>query len=177
MNRLIAARIMLICLPVLAGCAGMGDAKYPQSADEFLSTYNWGGIAQNKEKVSVGRPVAAVVADVREFAKKCLDINVNRKRMARYALDKYGSGTGGTAVPYNAKIVPLKSGTTALSVQELYDRPPAGVPANGMFTLVAEIQSVGRTKTEVNIYHLAKPFLAKPLKKWIEGDKSDCPAL
>src|SRR5712692_341004 len=177
MNRLIAARIMLIWLPVLAGCAGMGDTKYPQSTDEFLSTYNWGGIFQNKEKVAVDRPVGAVVADVREYAKQCLDINVNQKRAARYALDKYGSGTGGTAVPYNAKIGRLKSGATALSVQELHDKPSAGVPADGKFTLVAEIQSVGRTKTEINIYHLAKPFLADPLKKWIEGDKRDCPGL
>jgi hypothetical protein len=177
MNRAIAAKIMLIWIPVLAGCAGMGDTKYPQTADEFLSTYNWGGMFQNKEKVAVDRPVGAVVADVTEYAKKCLDINLNKRRASRYALDKYGSGTGGTAVPYNAKVAPLRNGATALSVQELYSKPPAGVPADGMFTLVAEIQGIGGTKTEVNIHHLAKPFLADPLKKWIGGDKRDCPAL
>jgi hypothetical protein len=176
MNHL-AARTALMCLPVVAACAGMGNQKYPQSADEFLTTYNWGGLFQNKEKVAVDRPASAVTADVREYAKKCLDIKVNQKRAARYALDKYGSGTGGTAIPYNAKVGPLKSGATALSVQEVYDKPPAGTPPDGMYTLVAEIHSVGRTKTEVNIYHLKKPFLADPLKKWIEGDKGNCPAL
>ena len=176
MNNL-AARAALLCLPLVAACAGMGDTKYPQTADEFLTTYNWGGLFQNKETVAVDRSSTAVTADVRDHAKKCLDITVNKNRAGRYALDKYGSGTGGDAVPYNAKVAPLKSGATALSVQEVYDKPPAGVPADGMYTLVAEIQSVGKTKTQVNIYHLKKPFLADPLKKWIGGDKSKCPFL
>lgn len=153
----------------------MGGAKHPQNADEFISAYNWGGIWQNKERIAVERPFGAVVADIKEYAKKCLDINVNQKRAGRYALDKYGSGTRGGPVTYNTKVAPIKSGATALSVQEeLGDK---GAPPEGMFTLVAEIQGAGRSKTEVNIYHLARPFLADPLKKWIQGDKRDCPGL
>src|SRR5215470_7283236 len=121
----IAARATLVSLPLVAACAGMGDTKYPQSADEFLTTYNWGGLFQNKETVAVERSSSAVTADVRDYAKKCLDIKVNKNRAGRYALDKYGSGTGGDAVPYNAKVAPLKSGAIALSVQEVYDKPPA----------------------------------------------------
>jgi hypothetical protein len=169
--------LCVVALGFVAGCAGMGETKFPQNPDEFLTTYNWGGMFQNKEKVVVDRPAGAVVADVREYAAKCLDITVNKRRAARYALDKYGSGTGGTAVPYNAKVGPLKSGVTALSVQEVYDKPSKGTPPDGMFTLVAEIQGAGKTRTEVNIYHLAKPFLADPLKKWVGGDKRECPAL
>ena len=175
-NRLFAARAVLLCLLPLAGCT-MPEAKYPQSADEFLTTYNWGGMFQNKENLAVDRPAGVVVADMKEFAKKCMDIKVNKKRMARYATDKYGTGTRGDAIPYNAKVQPLKNGATGLSIQEVYEQPQKGTPSDGMFTLVAEVRGVTKTKTEVNIYHLKKPFLADPLKKWVEGDKRDCPAL
>jgi len=175
MKRIAVARAAPIVLLLLAGCAGM-DAKYPQTPDEFLATYNWGGIFQNREKVAVDRPATAVVADLKEFARKCMDITVNKRRAGRYALDKYGTTPGG-AIPYLAKVAPLKSGSPALSIQEKLDKPPAGTPAEGMFTVVAEVQSVGKTKTEVGIHHLAKPFIADPLKKWIAGDKRECPAL
>jgi hypothetical protein len=168
---------ILLCLLPLAGCAGTGEARYPQSADEFLSTYNWGGLFQNKESLAVDRAAGTVVADMREFGKRCMDIKVNKKRASRYATDKYGTGTRGDAIPYNAKVAPLKNGATGLSIQEVYDRPDKGTPPDGMYTLVAEVRGVSKTKTEVNIYHLKKPFLAGPLKKWVEGDKRDCPAL
>jgi hypothetical protein len=176
-NRLFASRTVLLFLLPLAGCAGMGEAKHPQTADEFLSTYNWGGLWQNKESLAVNRPVGTVVADMREFAKSCMDIKVNKKRATRYATDKYGSGTRGDAIPYHAKVGPLKNGATGLSIQEVYDRPEKSAPADGMFTLVAEIRGSSKTKTDVNIYHLKRPFLADPLKKWVEGDKQNCPAL
>jgi hypothetical protein len=169
--------MVLLCLLPLAGCAGMGEGKHPQSADEFLSTYNWGGLFQNKESLAVNRPVGTVVADMREFAKNCMDIKVNKRRASRYATDKYGTGTRGDAIPYNAKVRPLKNGATGLSIQEVYDQPDKGTPADGMFTLVAEIRGSSKTKTDVNIYHLKRPFLADPLKKWVEGDKQSCPAL
>ncbi len=114
---------------------------------------------------------------MREFAKSCMDIKVNKKRATRYATDKYGTGTRGDAIPYHAKVQTLKNGATGLSIQEVYDQPQKGTPPDGMFTLVAEIRSVGKTSTEVNVYHLKRPFLADPLKKWVEGDRRGCPAL
>ena len=167
-----------ICLVVfLAGCAGMDNAKYPQSADEFLTTYNWGGLFQNKESVTVQRPQAAVVADLREFAKQCMDIKVNKRRMGRYATDKYSAAPSQESIPYNAKVAPLKTGATGLSIQEVLPNSPKGTPADGMYTVVAEVRGVSKTSTEVNIHHLKKPFIADPLKKWVEGDKRLCPAL
>ncbi len=159
----------------LAGCVGM-DVKYPQTADEFLATYNWGGLFQNKETVTVTRSRAAVVADMREFAKKCMDITVNKRRMGRYKTDKYSRAPSSEAIPYNAKVVRIKTGATALSIQEVAG-DPKGVPADGMYTVVAVVRGVSNTSTEVNIYHLKKPFIADPLKKWINGDKQLCPAL
>jgi hypothetical protein len=175
-HRRFAAALIAASMLTLSACAGM-EAKYPQSADEFLTTYNWGGLFQNKEGLTVDRPSGVVVADMREFAKKCMDITVNKKRAGRYATDKYGTGSRGGAIPYNAKVAPLKNGATGLSIQEVYDRPDKGTPPEGMFTLVAEVRAAGKAKTEVNIHHLKKPFLADPLKKWVEGDKRDCPAL
>lgn len=168
---------IIVCLPALTGCAGMGEVRYPQNPDEFLSVYNWGGIFQNVERITVNRPAGTVVANVKVFAKKCLDISVNRKRMGRYALDKYGSGTGGGPVTYNTKVGVIKNGSTALSVQESSNAKQSGLPPGGMYTMVAEVRAAGRNKTQVNIYHLAKPFIADPLKRWIVDGKRECPAL
>src|SRR3954469_18364051 len=116
MNRIVAFKVMLILGPGLAGCAGMGTGQHPQSAEEILATYSGNGIFQNNEQVVVDRPVGSVVAHVREYGRKCLDIKVNKKRAGRYATDKYGTGTRGDAIPYNAKVASLKNGGQALSV-------------------------------------------------------------
>jgi hypothetical protein len=173
-----ALRWIAMMLPVLAGCAAMNEpTRYPQNTDEFLKTYNWGGIFQNVERMTVDRPSGAIVGDLKEFAKQCLDIGVNKKRAGRYALDKYGTKPSSEPVTYNTKLGPIKNGATALSVQESGEVKDPGLPPGGRYTLVAEVRSAGKSKTEVNIYHLAKPFLATPLKGWVEGNKRDCPAL
>lgn len=174
-----ALKWMAMVLPLIAGCAAMSTpARYPQNTEEFLKTYNWGGIFQNVERVTVDRPSGAVVGDLKEYAKQCLDIKVNKKRAGRYALDKYGNKPSSEPVTYNTKLGPIKNGATALSVQESGAvQGDPGMPPGGMYTLVAEVRPAGKGKTEVNIYHLAKPFLATPLKRWVEGDKRDCPAL
>jgi hypothetical protein len=165
---------------LVAGCAATGStpARYPRNADEFISSYNWGGWFQNVERMTVERPSPTVVASLREYAKQCLDIKVNKKRAARYALDKYGNKPGSEPVTYNSRIAPIKNGAMALSVQESGAmKDESDLPPGGMFTMVAEVRSSGKNKTDVSIYHLAKPFLANPLKGWIAGDQRDCPAL
>lgn len=177
MKRLfIAVRLMIVFFPVLAGCA---SAPYPQTRDEFLSAYNWGGIAQNVEHITIDRPLKTVVAEIAEFAKKCLDIKVNLKRASRYNLEKYGSASTAPPVTYNTKIEVTRNGTTALSVQEdnMANVKQSGFPPGGYFTLVAEIRAVGKNKTQVDIYHLSKAFIANPLKQWLEGGKRACPSL
>jgi hypothetical protein len=169
---------MALVIPVLAGCAATETAvQYPQNADEFLAAYNWGGWFQNVERVSVERPLGAVVADMRQYAKQCLDIKVNRKRAARYALDKYGNKPSSEPVTYNTRVGLIKNGATALSVQEWNGVEQKGAPPGGPYTLVAELRAAGKARTELSVYHLAKPFLADPLKRWAANDTRDCPAL
>jgi hypothetical protein len=162
----------------LAGCTATSNTtvRYPQTTDQFISTYNWGGLFANVDRMTVERSSGAVVAALKEYAKECLDIKVNKKRAARYATDKY-TRPSTEPVTYNTKIGPIKNGATALSVQESGGVIDKGVPPDGLYTMVAEVRAVGKSKTEVNIYHLAKPFLANPLKGWVTGDKRDCPAL
>lgn len=172
----VVVRLMMVFLPVLAGCASTG---YPQTREEFLSAYNWGGIAQNVEHITVDRPIKTVVAEVAEFAKKCLDIKINLKRASRYNLEKYGSASTAPPVTYNTKVEENRNGTTTLSVQEdnMANVKQGGFPPGGYFTLVAEIRAAGKNKTQVDIYHLSKAYITNPLKQWIEGGKRACPSL
>jgi hypothetical protein len=178
--RIIPRQITLVVLGVfLAGCAATSNttARWPQTTDQFISSYNWGGIFQNVERMTVDRPSGAVVASLKQYAKECLDIKVNKKRAARYATSKYERPNTAPPVTYTTKVGQIKNGATALSVQEWGEIPnEKGQPPGGRYTMAAEVRAVGK-KTEVNIYHLAKPFLANPLKGWIAGDKRDCPAL
>lgn len=75
------------------------------------------------------------------------------------------------------KVGLIKNGATALSVQESGGSDLTGLPPGGMYTMVAEVRAAGKSKTQVNIYHLAKPFLADPLKRWVKNEKRDCPGL
>ena len=78
---------------------------------------------------------------------------------------------------YDTKVGRLKNGSFAFSVQESGNMKQKGLPRGGMFTLVAEIRSVGKNKTKANIYHLSKSFIADPLLQWMAGDKRNCPGL
>ena len=81
-------------------------------------------------------------------------ITVDRqKRAGRYAPDKYGTKPSSEPVTYK------------------------GAPPGGPYTLVAEPRAAGKAKTELNVYHLAKPFLSDPLKRWVANDSRDCPGL
>ena len=61
--------------------------------------------------------------------------------------------------------------------EEYNDRAMSGAPPGGLFTLVAEISSAGKGKTQLDIYHAGKGKIADKLKDWAEGDKQYCPNL
>lgn len=161
------AGLISLFLSVLTGCAT--NIGLPQTRNEFVSMYKSGGLFRNAEHVTVNRPVKAVVADVTEYANKCLKVRVTTRPSYQYK-------EAGGSTTYIPKIGAGQNGMTALSVQEKYDdREQSGMPPGGMFTLVAEIRAAGN-KTQVDIYHAARGKIADPLKQWIEGDKDRCPS-
>jgi hypothetical protein len=170
MNHLFGkACLMAAFLPLFAGCAT--NIGVPQTRDEFVTMYKPGGLFRNVEHVTVNRPGKAVVADVKEYAKKCLTVRVTSG--PNYRLKEVGGST-----TYHPKIETARKDVTTLSVQEEYnDRAQSGVPKGGIFTLVAEIGSAGKNKTRVDIYHAGRGKIADPLKEWIDGDKHSCPSL
>jgi hypothetical protein len=165
-------RMVALTLPflfMLVGCAT--NVGVPQTRDEFVSAYKSGGMFRNAEHIVVNRPVKTVVADVSEYASKCLKVRVTHGPSYKY------KEAGGSTI-YLPKIESTRNGATALSVQERYnDRVQSGAPPGGIFTLVAEIRAAGSNKTQVDIYHASRDKIADPLKQWIQGGNRQCPSL
>jgi hypothetical protein len=158
---------LLFLLPVLAGCA----IGVPQNRTEFVSMYKDARVFGKAEHVTVNRPAKAVIADIKAFSQKCLNIRVVDP--PNFSLQEAGGPT-----TFRSKIEKVGQGLTAISVQEEYnDRPMPGAPQEGLFTLVAEIRPAGKNKTEVDIYHARRGKIADPLKQWADGDRCACPSL
>ena len=159
--------LMSIFLPVLTSCV-IGAIN---TRDEFVAAMKSGGPFKNVEQTIVNRPVKTVVADMTEYANKCLNVRATSGLSYRYK-------SAGGSTTYLARIETMQSGAAALSVQEKYnDRDQPGAPPGGFFVLVAEIRATGNNKTQADIYHNSRSNIANPLKKWIAGDRHLCPSL
>lgn len=159
--------LLCVFLPIFAGCA----IGVPQTRDEFVTMYKSGGMFCNAEHITVNRPAKAVVADVKEFSQKCLNVRVTNP--ANYAMRETGGST-----TFHPKVETVRANTTALSVQEEYnDGAMSGAPKGGIYTLVAEISPAGKKTTQLDLYYVAMSKIAGQLKQWAEGDKRSCPSL
>ena len=127
-----------------------------------------GGLFRNSEQIAVKRPLKAVVADVREYASKCLEVEVSR-RLKREAA---------SSTSYRPKMTPEANGVVWLSVQELYNgKPSTGAPPGGLYSFAAELRAEGKNATRVDAYYLTgRGRMASWLKPWLEGKKDRCPA-
>ena len=159
----------VVALGMLAGCAA--NIGQPQTRDEFVSMYNASGMFNTVARVAIDRPVKAVMTDVSEYARRCLA--VKRTRAANYQLKEVGGST-----IYHPKIDTARPGVMALSVQEEYENPGKGLPADGLYTFVAEFQGIGKNQTKIDLYYIAtRGTIADSLKQWADGKKNGCPAL
>src|SRR5689334_5605840 len=137
---LCSSLVLLAC--ALAGCSSID--KHPQTQEEFVSLIKGGGLFTNKEQVVVKRPVKAVVADAREFAAGCLEVDVSRKLRREAA----------SSTQYRPNFSSAPGGVTTLSVQELYNgQPSRGAPPGGIFTFVAEMRAAGANATQLDAYY------------------------
>jgi hypothetical protein len=154
---------------VLLGCAT--NVGLPQTRDEFVAGMKAGGMFRNAETITGGRPLKTVVANVTEYADKCLSVRFTRS--ANYSTKESGSTT-----LFRPKVQTTSSGVTALSLQEEYNNTPqSGTPPGGMYTLVSEIRAAAGGKTQVDIYYVTgKSRVAEMLKRWADGDKQRCPS-
>ena len=158
---------LLFLLPILAGCA----IGVPQNRGEFVNMYKDARLFGKAEHVTINRPAKAVVADINAFSQKCLNVRVVDP--PNFSLKEAGGST-----TFRPKIEKIGNDLTALSLQEEYnDRPMSGAPQDGLYTLVAEIRSAGKNKTELDIYHARRGKIADPLKQWADGDRCLCPSL
>jgi len=158
---------LLFLLPILAGCA----IGVPQNRQEFVNMYKDARLFGKAEHVTINRPAKAVVADVKEFSRKCLNVRI--VDAPNFSLQEAGGPT-----TFRPKIEKIGNDLTALSLQEEYnDRPMPGAPHEGLYTLVAEIRPAGKNQTELDIYHARRGKIADPLKQWADGDRCPCPSL
>jgi len=155
---------------IMAGalvCA-TANAGVPQSREEFIKVYKNGGLFRSAEHYTIKRPKSAVVADIRKFAGKCLNVKVTSTIHQGYMSNR-------STTTYHPKIVEVKGGVTSLTVQETYrDKPEKGHPPGGLYGLVADMRTRGG-QTQLDIYHGGRGPIAKSIKAWAEGDKSSCP--
>ncbi len=167
MTRFFRGLSLLFLFPIFAGCA----IGVPQNRQEFVDMYKDARVFGKAEHFTISRPAKAVVADVKEFSRKCLNVRVVDP--PNFALQEAGGST-----TFRPKMEKVGNDTTALSLQEEYnDRPMSGAPKDGLFTLVAEIRPAGKNRTELDIYHARRGKIADPLKQWADGDRCSCPSL
>lgn len=152
----------------IPGCAT--NIGMPQTRDEFVTLYKPGGMFRNAEHVTVSRPFKSVVADVTEYANKCLNVRETHGPSYRYK-------EAGGSTTYRPRMETIKGGAISLSLQEKYnDRDDSGAPPGGIYTLVAEMRAISGSKTQLDIYHAARGKVADTLKQWAEGDSRTCPS-
>ncbi len=162
--------VQVLLLHLLAG-AGFGAViGAPQSRTEFVKKVKPGGIGRKAEHMTVKRPYQAVLKDMKGFADKCLNVRVSRS-------GNYGTREVGGSTNYHPKVVTIGKQASSLSVQEEYASKHAnkGAPPGGVYVLVTEISAAGDGKTQVDIYHLYKGELVKPMKEWLTSEKRPCP--
>ena len=154
---------------VVAGIAGCAtNVGLPQSREEFIKVYKNGGLFRNAEHHTINRSKSAVVADIDQFADKCLNVKVTTTIRQGYMSNR-------STTTYHPRMVEAKGGVTSLTVQETYrDRPEKGHPPGGLYALVADMRARGG-QTQLDIYHAGRTPIAKSIKDWAEGDKSSCP--
>jgi len=155
----------------VSGCASMNVGQ-PQTKDEFVSAMKEGGVFRNTENLSISRPFKSVVADVGEYAEKCLQVR-------SVAGPSYQYKSAGGSTTYRPKLEQQKGSGATLTVQEQYnDREQGGMPKGGLFVLVAEIRAAHGSQTDVNVYYVSgRGKIVDHLKEWATGDKRFCPSL
>ena len=158
--------VALLVAVALAGCESID--KHPQTQEEFISQMKGGGLFTNKEQVVVKRSIKTVVADTRQFAAGCLEVDVSRKLRREAA----------SSTQYRPTIA-TQAGVTTLSVQELYNgKPSRGAPPGGMYSFVAEMRPAGAGATQIDAYWIStRGKMLTGLKSWLDGQKDRCPAL
>lgn len=167
MTRFLLSIAMLFLITIFSGCA----IGVPQNRGEFVEMYKDARLFGKVEHVTINRSAKAVVADVKAFSQKCLNVRVVDP-------PNFSLREGGGSTTFRPKIEKADNDITALSLQEEYnDRPMSGAPPDGLFTLVAQIRPAGKNKTEVDIYHARRGKIVDPLKQWADGDKCSCPPL
>lgn len=169
----------LAVLPAaLLAAACVANIGQPQTRDEYVAMMKPGGTFRNVEQTSVARPFKTVVADLTEYANKCLKIKTSRAPNA-------ATRETGTNTTYNPKLELVGGNAAALSLQEEYGvtgsasgtkHANSGLPPGGLYVLVAEMRSAASNRTDLSIYYTTgRAAFSDMLKKWAAGDKGRCP--
>lgn len=144
-----------------------------QTREGFIEQTKGGGVLSRDEKFLVNRPIKSVVADLREYADKCLNKSVTTG--PNYMIKE----VGGT-MHYHAKLDTPKPDYAIFSFQAEQGRVSArhGAPPGGIFHLVAQMHMADANSTRITLNHyIAVNSVAEQFKRWVNGDKGQCPKL
>lgn len=163
------ARILLIAA-VAAFLTGCATGTYVHTPEEWLAHFKQGSLFRGTITSDIDRPQAAVIKDLAEFSKSCVD------GMAIRSTLQQGNNMASSITLYTAGTKRTKDGQNLLFIQaqDKYAKHE-GEPEGGNFVFVTEITgSGGKTKIASHYLTAFKQYTA-PVEQWARGRTSSCP--
>ena len=155
---------------VVVSVTGCATGAYVHTPEEWLAHFKQGSLFRGTVTSDIDRPQAAVIKDLTEFSKNCIDGMAIRSSLQQ------GNNMASSITLYTAGIRRTRDGQNLLFIQaqDKYAKQE-GEPAGGNFVFVTEITGSG-SKTKIASHYLTafKQYTA-PVEQWARGRKSSCP--
>jgi hypothetical protein len=152
---------------LVVGCSYHFGAA--QTRDEFIAAAKSDTPFHGTESMTVARPFNAVVADVKAYADRCLNVTLttrpipNEARSTRY---------------YRARVETPQPGLATLTLRSENRAKGAnnGAPPGGLYRFAADIRQGKARNTLIDLYYVGSGSDASEyLKPWVDGGKRECP--
>lgn len=162
-------RIVLLAI-VVASLTGCATGPYAQTPEAWLVHFKQGTLFRGTVTSDVNRPQSAVINDLAQFSKGCID------GMAIRSTLQQGNNMATSITLYSAGMKRTKEGQHLFYIQaQDKHRKLEGEPEGGNFVVVTEITGSGN-KTKIASHYLsAFKKYTTPVEQWARGKKSHCP--
>jgi hypothetical protein len=153
-------------IAVFIAVAGMsGCVAVPMNPAEFRQAVKTEG--SYIDSLTVNRPFVDVTRTMKKMGEECLSFSLSTSKNGRAPGKPWAWGS--------SKFV-KSSKHAELQFQIKLDKQLGTIPKDGMYYLVADVNSVGAAKTKVDIYYWDRARdVATAIRGWATGDMLGCP--